>query len=97
MLGAGIVGDGVQAQELLRRSLDVHRGFVVGWDIARILTCLGNAALALEEIEEARQCYQEAQQWAGAEEAGSLPSALAGLARVEAKAGRPQQALGVLF
>lgn len=89
-------GDVARAQDLLQRSLDVHRGFVVGWDIARTLTYLGNAALALSQIEEARRCYQEAQQWA--EEAGSLPAALdalAGLAQVEAKTGRPQQALAL--
>jgi len=78
---------------MLHRSLEVHQGFVVGWDIARTLTYLGNAALALGELEEARRCYGEAQQWA--EEAGAQPAALdalAGLAQVEAKTGRLSQA-----
>lgn len=47
-------GDAAKAQELLRRSLDVHRDYVVGWDIAHTLTYLGNAALAQGQIEEAR-------------------------------------------
>lgn len=89
-------GNAAKAQERLRCSLEVHRGFVVGWDIARTLTYLGNAALTLGELEEARRCCEEAQQWA--EDAGSKPAALdarAGLAQVEAKAGRPQQALAL--
>ena len=40
---------------LLHRSLQVHQGFVVGWDIARTLTYLGNVALTLGEIDEARR------------------------------------------
>lgn len=93
-LAALIQGDAVKAQEHLRHSLQVHRGFVVGWDIARTLTYLGNASLTLGQIEEARQCYLEAQQ--RADEAGSRPAALdalMGLAQVEAQAGQPQQAL----
>ncbi len=93
-LAALAQGDATRAQDLLRRSLDMHRGYVVGWDIAHTLTYLGNASLTLGQIEEARQCYLEAQQ--RADEAGSRPAALdarMGLAQVEAQAGRPQQAL----
>lgn len=95
-LAALAQGDAARAQDILRRSLDVHRGYVVGWDIAHTLTYLGDAALAQGQIEEARRHYLEAQQ--RAEEAGSKPialDALVGLAQVEAKAGRPQQALAL--
>lgn len=54
----------------------------------RTLTYLGNAALVLGEIEEARRCYEEAQQWA--EDARSHPArldALASLAQAEAQLG----------
>jgi len=81
---------------MLHRSLEVHQGFVVGWDIARTLTYLGNVALTLGELEEARRCYEEAQKCA--EEAAAHPAALdalVGLAQVEAKTGRPGLALAL--
>ena len=87
-------GDAARARDRLHRSLEVHLGFVVGWDIARTLTYLGNAALTLGEIEEARRCYEEAQQCA--KEAAAHPAALdalAGLAQVEARTGRLSEAL----
>ncbi len=71
-----------RAQELLRQSLDVHRGVVTGWDLARTLVYLGEAGLALGDVAEARACYAEA--LVMAEEAGSPPlaaEARAGLAR----------------
>lgn len=37
-------GDAARAQELLRKSLQVHWGFVAGWDIARSLIYLAQAA-----------------------------------------------------
>ncbi len=95
-LAALAQGDVVRAQDMLHRSLEVHQGFVVGWDIARTLTYLGNTELALGELDEARQYYEEAQQWA--EDARSRPAALdalVGLAQVAALAGQTQQALAL--
>jgi predicted ATPase/transcriptional regulator with XRE-family HTH domain len=55
-----VQGNALEAQLLFRKSLDVFADFVVGWDIARTLNYLGEAAFSTGDLSEARKIYLKA-------------------------------------
>lgn len=77
-----------QAKECLRKSLEVHSGIVIGWDIALSLIYLGEAAMKGGDMEGAERYYLDA--LGVAKEAHSMPlalDALMGLACIYARRG----------
>jgi hypothetical protein len=86
-------GDADKAQALLRKSLDIFGNYIVGWDIARSLTYLGDAASMVDELAEAHISYVNALHLAiGAK---SIPVALdvvMGLARLQLRSGKTGRA-----
>jgi predicted ATPase len=76
-------GQPFEAQSLLRKSLDIFGEYIVGWDIARSLTYLGDAKLMTDDLTCARKIFPQALRVAL--EARSTPvalDALIGLARL---------------
>ena len=78
----------------LLKSLEIFGGFAVGWDIARSLTYLGDAALLAGDYPQARQLYLDGLR--ASIEAQAIPialDALAGLAELDARSGKLESAL----
>lgn len=86
-------GQPVEAQSLIRKSLDIFGEYIVGWDIARSLTYLGDAMLMLDDLACARKIYPQALRVAL--DARSTPvalDALLGLARIHLRTGEAEPA-----
>jgi tetratricopeptide (TPR) repeat protein len=89
-------GDLGEARSLLNKSLETFRDYIVGWDIARSYTYLGEVALQSGERTEARTIYLQALSLAN--EARSIPlvlDALAGLADIDSCSGNFERVLEV--
>ena len=87
-------GQFAEAQIHFRKSLEVFGEYFVGWDIARSLTYLGDATLLSGDSTGARRIYLDGLQLSLQEKAIPIAlDALAGLARLQAQAGRAEQAL----
>jgi tetratricopeptide (TPR) repeat protein len=87
-------GQPVEAQDYFRKSLEHFGNYIVGWDIARTLTYLGDAMRLSGDPAVARKDYQDALSLAI--EAKSPPiamDALLGLACLQAQAGEVEKAL----
>ena len=83
-------GDNLQAQANFRKSLDIFRDYIVGWDIAISSTYLADAVLRAGDFPEARRIYLEALHIA--REANAVPlmlDALAGYANLQMLTGDP--------
>lgn len=94
-LGLAFLGTGeyTQAQSHILKSLEIFGQFSQGWDIARSLAYLGDAARMAGNFPEARKYYQDALQ--SSLEAGATPialDALLGLSELQAQAGDPEKA-----
>jgi predicted ATPase/DNA-binding XRE family transcriptional regulator len=82
------------AREHLLKSLEIFGEFAVGWDIARSLTYLGDAALLAGDDPQAREMYRDGLQ--ASIDAQAFPialDALAGLGELDARSGKPESAL----
>jgi predicted ATPase/DNA-binding XRE family transcriptional regulator len=95
-LGLACLADGqlAEGQAHLLKSLEIFGEFAVGWDIARSLAYLGDAAMMASNFAEARTFFQDTLQ--SSVEAHAIPialDALAGLAELQAQAGKVEDAL----
>jgi predicted ATPase/transcriptional regulator with XRE-family HTH domain len=87
-------GDFVEARSLIQKSLNVFTEFVTGWDIVQSLIYLGEVEIAAGEWSEARQIYLDALRLGvDARVTPLVLDALMGLARLQARAGKSDQAL----
>jgi len=85
--------DPLEAQRHIRKSLEVFGGYIVGWDIARSLTYLGDAVLMAGDCSEAQRLYLDA--FRIAVEIQAIPIALdaiLGFSRLRLGAGDVSQA-----
>jgi tetratricopeptide (TPR) repeat protein len=90
-------GDIDEARSLINKSLELFTGFVTGWDIVQSLVYLGEATTAAGDWSEAERVYLDALQMAVEAQATSLAlDALTGLAHLQARADRAEQALELL-
>jgi predicted ATPase/transcriptional regulator with XRE-family HTH domain len=91
-------GDIAEAQSLLRKSLDLFAEFVTGWDIVQSLVYLGEATAEAGDSSEAGSIYLDALQLAMEVQVISLAlDALTGLAHLQARNGRAEGALELIF
>ncbi len=95
-LAALAQGDITEAQSLIHKSLDIFTEVTTGWDIVQSLVYLGEAAAAADDPSEAGRNYLDALQLALEVQVISLAlDALTGLAQLQARAGRAEQALAL--
>lgn len=86
-----------RAQRLLERSLAIKRTFGDRWSVAGSLNNLGSIAFEQGELYQARAYYREVVQMSS--DANAIPAilyALAGLASILQKEGRPEPALAIV-
>jgi tetratricopeptide (TPR) repeat protein len=84
----------VDAQSLIRKSLDLFAGFIAGWDVVRSLVYLGETMAAAGDPSAARRIFLDALRQAVEVRTYSLAlEALIELAYLEARAGDAGQAL----
>jgi tetratricopeptide (TPR) repeat protein len=87
-------GDLKAARSFLQKSLDTFGDYIIGWDIARTLTYLGETARLSGDLNKARKIYTEALH--GSRDAQSMPlmlDSLVGLAQLALQTGMPELAL----
>ncbi|HZD56893.1 MAG TPA: tetratricopeptide repeat protein [Anaerolineales bacterium] len=91
-------GQVTPAQTHLLKSLEIFGQFSQGWDIARSLTYLGDAARMAGDFPEARKYYQDA--LGSSIDEHLIPialDALLGLGELQAQTGKPENALKLCY
>jgi hypothetical protein len=89
-------GDISLALAHIRHSLELFQGYVIGWDVARSLSYLGEATLAAGDTGEAQRIFLEAFQAAKQTQARPIMlDVLVALAQMQLQSGNAQQAMGL--